>query len=65
MEPVYTVEETAALLKVTPLTIRRWLNSGKLRGIKLDRLWRIKKPDLESFLERHVHAAEPEEQSEE
>lgn len=51
METVYTVDEVAEMLKVKPLTIRRWLNSGELTGIKFGKIWRIKESDLEAFLE--------------
>lgn len=32
----FTVREVAAQLKVTPLTVRRWLQSGALAGIACD-----------------------------
>src|SRR5215207_2305773 len=48
-----TVSEVAKRLKVTPLTVRRWLNSGSLAGIQLgDRAgWRITETDLQAFLD--------------
>jgi excisionase family DNA binding protein len=47
-----TVTEVAERLKVTPLTVRRWLNKGELVGIQLgDRAgWRITEADLADFL---------------
>lgn len=47
-----TVNEVAERLKVTPLTVRRWLKAGDLVGIQLgDRAgWRITEADLEQFL---------------
>jgi len=46
-----TVEEAAQLLKLTPYTIRRLLNEGKLPGRKIGggRQWRINKRDLEHY----------------
>lgn len=43
-----TVEEAARLLKLTPYTIRRLLNKGKLPGRKIGggRQWRIIREDL-------------------
>jgi len=29
---------------------RKWLKTGKLKGIKLGRIWRIKKSDLDEFI---------------
>lgn len=47
----YTVNETAELLKLSHLTIWRYIKSGKLPAYKLGRDWRIKESDLEEFLE--------------
>jgi excisionase family DNA binding protein len=48
-----TVNEVAERLKVTPLTVRRWLNAGSLEGIQLgDRAgWRVTESDLQTFLD--------------
>ncbi len=48
-----TVNEVADRLKVTPLTVRRWLKSGELVGYQLgDRAgWRVAENDLDAFLE--------------
>ena len=51
-----TVTEVAARLKVSPLTVRRWLRAGSLGGIALDdrAACRIGEKDLETFLDaRH------------
>jgi excisionase family DNA binding protein len=48
-----TVNEVAERLKVTPLTVRRWLYSGELAGIRLSSGragWRITQADLDEFL---------------
>jgi excisionase family DNA binding protein len=49
-ERFYTIKEVAELLKVSDGGVRKWLKTGKLKGIKLGRIWRIKKSDLEEFL---------------
>ena len=48
-----TVNEVAERLKVTPLTVRRWLKAGELVGYQLgDRAgWRIAESDLQLFME--------------
>jgi excisionase family DNA binding protein len=43
-------DDVARRLNVKPLTVRRWLKDGKLRGIKVGRLWRVRESDLEAFL---------------
>jgi len=47
---VYTVDEAAAVLKVAPKTIRAWLKNGKLRGVKVGPLWRIREEDIQAML---------------
>jgi excisionase family DNA binding protein len=49
-----TPEEVAARLKVKPRTVQEWLRSGRLAGLKLGKLWRIRENDLETFLGAHV-----------
>jgi excisionase family DNA binding protein len=51
MEKVLTPEEAAELLQVSPFTVRKWLRSGKLKGVKAGRVWRIREKDLIEFLE--------------
>jgi excisionase family DNA binding protein len=54
--PDLTVAEVAVRLKVTPLTVRRWLRSGSLAGIHVDDrvACRIRETDLAAFLDaRH------------
>ena len=45
-----TVEEISAYLRVAPNTVYRWCRSGKLRGIKIGKEWRISRPALDAFL---------------
>jgi len=49
-ERFYTIKEVAELLKVSDGGVRKWLKTGKLKGIKLGRIWRIKKSDLEEYI---------------
>lgn len=43
-------DEVAQRLNVKPLTVRRWLKNGNLKGLKLGRLWRVRESNLEAFL---------------
>jgi excisionase family DNA binding protein len=47
---VLTIEEAAQELKVQPKTVREWLRTGRLEGIKAGRLWRIRREEWERFL---------------
>lgn len=49
-ERLLTPEEAAKALVVTPRAIREWLRNGKLSGVKVGRLWRVRERDLELFI---------------
>ena len=46
-----TTEEAAEWLGVKPQTVAKWLRMGRLKGVKIGRLWRI--PE-EWILELHI-----------
>ncbi|MEW6277436.1 MAG: helix-turn-helix domain-containing protein [Candidatus Eremiobacterota bacterium] len=52
MDEILTPVEVARRLKVKKRTVLEWLRRGKLKGLKLGRLWRIRMRDLEAFLQR-------------
>jgi len=43
-------EEVAELLGVSRRTIVRWLKEGRLKGVRVGRLWRVREEDLDAFL---------------
>jgi excisionase family DNA binding protein len=46
-----TIEEVAAKVKVKPKTVREWLRTKRLKGVKAGHFWRVRPEDLEVFLE--------------
>ena len=50
VEKLLTVEDAAKVLLVKPTTVREWLKAGKLKGMKMGRLWRVRESELEAFL---------------
>ena len=48
----YTVDEMAKIFAIAPITIYKWIWSGKLPAYKLGRLVRIKKQDMENMLKK-------------
>lgn len=46
METYFTVEETAETLKVSIDSVRRWLRTGKMRGNRYGRVWRVPASEL-------------------
>lgn len=44
----YTIAEAAALLKLHPQTLRRWIREGKLPAKRFGRQFRLRLEDIES-----------------
>jgi len=57
-ERLLTPEEVASILAVSPKSVREWLRRGKLKGVKAGRLWRVRKRDLDTFLDFAVQTLE-------
>jgi len=49
-DKLLTPEQAADRLAVSPKTLRDWLRDGKLKGVKVGRLWRVREADLDAFL---------------
>jgi len=54
MDKLFTLKETAKILRVSERTIMRYLKSGKLKASKVGQ-WRIKQSDLDEFLEKNLN----------
>jgi len=46
----YTIDELALMLKVTYLTVYRWIRAGKLKAVKAGKQYRISQDMLNKFL---------------
>lgn len=53
-EKLFTTEQVANILQVHPFTILKFIRDGKLKGIKLGRVYRIRESDVEQFLEERM-----------
>ncbi|MBN2307223.1 helix-turn-helix domain-containing protein [Candidatus Peregrinibacteria bacterium] len=51
VDRLYTTEQVAKLLQIHPLTVLKYINSGKLRAVKLGRVYRVTEGSLQKFLE--------------
>lgn len=49
MESLLNVKQCAFILKVHPLTIRRYIKEGRLKAVKVGGNVRIKEDDLQNF----------------
>jgi excisionase family DNA binding protein len=63
---LYTPDEAASILKLSPYTVRRLLREGMLPGIKIGagQLWRIRKDQLEAYLAAQSASSQAATQSE-
>lgn len=48
-ERLIKVKEAAKRLKLSDDTIRKWLRSGQLKGVKVSRVWRVYEEDVEAI----------------
>lgn len=51
MEELLTTKQISTILKVSKMTVYRYIKSGKLMAIKAGRDFRVKKSDFEKLLE--------------
>ena len=51
------VNEVADRLRVTPLTVYRWISSGKLKALRIDGILRIEEETLDRFIGKEVDAS--------
>jgi len=51
VDRLYTTDQVAKLLQIHPLTVLKYINSGKLRAVKLGRVYRVTETSLQKFLE--------------
>ena len=52
VDVIYTIEETAEILKIKPRTVRQWITDGKLKSFKIGDLVRVHEDDLQEFIDR-------------
>ena len=57
MDELLSPEQVAERLQVTPKTIREWLRSGDLVGVKLGKAWRIHEADVRRLLDEQFLTA--------
>jgi excisionase family DNA binding protein len=55
-----TIEEVAEGLRLSPITVSRWVKTGYLRGAKVGSLWRIRVEDVEQFVRERMNQKQSE-----
>ena len=51
------IKEVAAYLKINQATAYHWAQSGRLPGIKIGRIWRFRREDIDAWLDDNLHKA--------
>jgi excisionase family DNA binding protein len=51
---LYSIEQTAEQLNVSPFTLRAWVHQGRIPYVKLGSRVLFRQKDLESFIAQHV-----------
>lgn len=59
VKPVMTKKEAAGYLGLSLATVDRYMKSGDLRFVKLQRSVRFRREDLDAFLAAHVQGGPP------
>jgi excisionase family DNA binding protein len=47
-----SLEEVAYRLNVSVQTVRRLIDSGQLKGVKVGRQWRVRQEDLDAYIRK-------------
>lgn len=62
-ETILTPEQVAQILQVHPFTVLKFIKQGKLKASRLGRVYRIRRIDVEKFLDEQTHPVDPKEVS--
>lgn len=55
IEPLLDSTEASRLLNINPYTLQRMARAGEAPGIKVGKLWRFRKSDLDEWLRSRVN----------
>jgi len=47
---IMTVEDVAEYLRIKTSTVYEWASNGKLPGVKVGRLWRFERSEIEKWV---------------
>lgn len=61
-DKLLTPKQVAEYLNLAEKTIKDYLRAGKIRGVKIGNVWRVKPEDLEAFVDKHTVTKEDQEE---
>lgn len=47
---MYTIKEVANILRMHPITIYKYCEKGKIKGVKIGNVWRVSQKEIERLL---------------
>jgi nitrogen PTS system EIIA component len=57
IETLMGIKEVAAYLKINKATAYHWAQAGRLPGIKIGRIWRFRRDDIDLWLDENMRTA--------
>lgn len=51
LKEFYTLEEVGEILKISVITLRKYIKQGKIKAIKIGKHWRVTEDNLQAFLD--------------
>ena len=58
-ETLMDIKQVAAYLQINEATAYNWSQRGKLPGIKIGRIWRFRREDIEAWLDQNMRGPKP------
>lgn len=58
-ESLMDIRQVAAYLQINEATAYSWAQKGKLPGIKIGRIWRFRREDIEAWLDTNMRGQKP------
>ena len=52
IDKLLTPDEVAQRLGITPNTVRIYLREGRIKALKVGKLWRVRESDLQKHIEK-------------
>lgn len=58
MEKLMTIQETAQMLRISPVTLRLWTYQKRVQSVKLGRRVLFRKTDIDNFINANLRKME-------
>lgn len=55
LDSLFTLKETMEYLKLSRSTLYKLMEKGEIKGVKIGKVWRFKKADIDDFISRKIN----------